>query len=275
MSFLPPPFSKKGVTVPVLRLYGVIGMGGRLRQGLSIAALAPLLEKAFSIKGPAVALLVNSPGGSPVQSDLIFQRIRSLAVEKKKRVHVFAEDLAASGGYMLACAGDEIYAAESSIVGSIGVVSGGFGFPELLKKIGVERRLYTAGENKARLDPFRPEDPSDIERLMAIQTEVHAFFKALVKDRRQGRLKGDEPALFSGDIWLGREALALGLIDGIGEVRGVMRRLYGEKVKLKVVEGKSGWIGRRLKMEKSGMAVLPEALMDEIEARSLWGRYGL
>jgi len=206
---LPKSWRSTVVTVPVIRLHGTImSGGGQFRQNLSLASTAGLIEKAFSFDAPAVAISINSPGGSPVQSRLIFKRIRDLATEKNKKVLVFVEDVAASGGYMIAVAGDEIFADPSSIVGSIGVVSASFGFPELMKKIGVERRVHTAGQNKAVLDPFRPEKKEDVERLKALQLEVHDTFIDLVKDRRGSKLKND-PDLFTGLFWTGKKGLEL------------------------------------------------------------------
>ena len=218
-------------TVAVLRLSGVIGAPVRFRGGLSLQSLASRIERAFRMRGlEAVALAINSPGGSPVQSALIHQRIRALAEENSRPVFAFAEDVAASGGYWLACAGDEIYANENSLVGSIGVISSGFGFVDLLNKLGVDRRLHTEGDKKSLLDPFAPEKPADVKRLKAIQKDVHESFKALVRNRREGRLKGTERALFSGEFWTGARALELGLIDGIGDMRSVMRERFGERV---------------------------------------------
>ena len=233
--------------VAVVRLTGVIGPMGPLRGGLSLAGLAPTLERAFSLGGiKAVALAVNSPGGSPVQSSLIAKRIRALAAEKKLPVFAFAEDVAASGGYWLATAGDEIFADESSIVGSIGVISAGFGFQDLLQRVGVERRVHTAGARKSMLDPFRPENAEDIARLEALQRDIHDGFKAQVRSSRGARLKGDDDTLFSGEFWTGRRALELGLIDGIGDLRSVMRARFGEKVRFRVVGAPTGWLRRRL-----------------------------
>jgi signal peptide peptidase SppA len=226
----------------------------------------------------ALALQVNSPGGSPVQSALIAKRIRNLAKENDLPVFAFVEDVAASGGYWLACAADEIYAERSSIVGSIGVVSAGFGFEEAIKKIGVERRLYHQGRNKAMLDPFKPEDPEDVERLYAIQKDIHETFIDHVKDRRGKRLKGEDDDLFNGDIWTGQRALELGLIDGIGDLRSVMRDRFGEKVQLRVVGGERSWLKRRLGL--TGRPIVePEVLVSgalaAIEERALWSRFGL
>jgi signal peptide peptidase SppA len=224
----PPPM------VAVLRLDGVIGLRGR--RGLTLETLAGVIDRAFSQpQVSAVALLINSPGGSPVQSSLIHRRIRQLAEEKRIPVYAFAEDVAASGGYWLALAADEIYAEETSILGSIGVVSAGFGFAELLRRLGIKRRLYTAGDNKAMLDPFLEEDERGIERLILLQRDIHDAFKDQVRCRRGTKLKGDDATLFSGDVFTGRSALEKGLIDGIGDLRGIMRQRFGEAVRLRLV----------------------------------------
>src|SRR3954462_4789863 len=221
---IPAKFRRDAAVVPVVRLSGVIGAVTPLRPGLTLAGIAKTLERAFATKhAKAVALVINSPGGSPVQSRQIYLRIRQLAAEKKLPVLVFVEDVAASGGYMIACAGDEIFCDPSSILGSIGVVGGGFGFQELIKKIGVERRLYTSGEHKAMLDPFLPENPDDVARLKAIQREIHDSFIGLVKARRGPALRETEADLFSGAYWTGRRALELGLVDRIGDLRATLR----------------------------------------------------
>src|SRR5204862_733121 len=227
--YLPVRLRRDVPVVPVVRLSGVIGAVTPLRPGLTLAGIAKTLERAFATKhAKAVALVINSPGGSPVQSRQIYLRIRQLAAEKKLPVLVFVEDVAASGGYMIACAGDEIFCDPSSILGSIGVVGGSFGFQELIKKIGVERRLYTAGEHKAMLDPFLPEDPEDVARLKALQREIHAIFIALVKQSRGARLKAADDVLFSGEYWAGDTSVALGLADSIGDLRSTLRERYGE-----------------------------------------------
>src|SRR6201986_3535451 len=236
--------------VPVVRLSGVIGAVTPLRPGMSLAGVARLLERAFAMKNAkADALLINSPGGSPVQSRQIYLRIRQLAAEKKLPVLVFVEDVAASGGYMIGCAGDEIFCDPSSILGSIGVVGGSFGLTELIKKIGVERRLYTAGEHKAMLDPFLPENPDDVARLKSIQREIHAIFIALVKGSRGARLKGADDDLFTGEYWAGETSVSLGLADGIGDLRSTLRALFGDKVLTPVIAPASGMLsglfGRR------------------------------
>jgi signal peptide peptidase SppA len=261
--------------VAVVRLAGVIGSLGPWRGGLSLAGLAATLERAFALGGiKAVALAINSPGGSPVQSSLIAARIRALASEKKLPVFAFAEDVAASGGYWLATAGDEIYADESSIVGSIGVISSGFGFPELLQRMGVERRVHTAGSRKAMLDPFRPESPEDVARLEALQREIHDSFKAQVRRRRGPRLKADDDTLFSGEFWSGKRALELGLIDGIGDMRSVLRDRFGDKVQLRLIGSQRGWLMRRLRLTTAPDDWARD-LIGAVEERALWARFGL
>ncbi|HEV7304689.1 S49 family peptidase [Ensifer sp.] len=280
---LPRRFRKEGVTIPVIRLHGAImAGGGQFRPALNLATAAPLLEKAFAVKeAPAVAISINSPGGSPVQSRLIYQRIRDLAQEKKKRVLIFVEDVAASGGYMIALAGDEIIADPTSIVGSIGVVSGGFGFPELLKKIGVERRVYTSGENKVMLDPFQPEKEGDIVFLKNLQVDIHDTFIQMVKARR-GQMLADDPDIFSGLFWTGRRGLELGLIDGLGELRGEIKKRYGDKARLELIQPARSLFGRRQAgASVAGAIAAPMAastaagLAEAIEERALWARFGL
>jgi signal peptide peptidase SppA len=274
------PFSRKPV-VPVLRFSGPIGMATPLRPGLSVATYAGAIERAFSLsKVPAVAVVINSPGGSPVQSNLIFNRLRQLAAEKEKRVYVFCEDVAASGGYFLAIAGDEIYADPSSIIGSIGVVSRSFGFVDLLQRLGIERRVYTAGTDKNQLDPFLPENEQDISRLKAIQQEVHDVFIGLVKERRLGKLKAPDTELFSGAFWSASKAVDFGLIDGIADVRSKMRQVFGDKVKLKVVEPERAGILSRLRRAPGALALgnglaFADDLVSAVEARSLWSRFGI
>lgn len=272
-------FSRKPV-IPVVRLSGVIGGGTPLRQGLTLANVALTLDRAFDMADEVIAIEVNSPGGSPVQSRLIFQRIRDLAKEKNVRVYMFAEDVAASGGYMLLCAGDEIYADVSSIVGSIGVIAAGFGFVDLIRKIGVERRVYTAGEEKLILDAFQPENPDDVAKLKTIQAAIHEDFIALVRDRRGKAIEHSGDQLFTGAFWAGRRALELGLIDGISDVRSKMRELYGEEVRLKLVTAERGFLRRRV----PGVAALlpsfePKTLAEDVisvlEAKAIWARYGL
>lgn len=279
---LPKRLRSEGVTIPVVRLQGAIFSGrNQLRPALSLAGTAGLIEKAFAFKeAPAVAISVNSPGGSPVQSRLIYKRIRDLAEEKNKQVLVFVEDIAASGGYMIALAGDEIIADPSSIVGSIGVVSASFGFQDLIRKIGVERRVHTAGQNKAVLDPFRPEKPEDVERLKALQLDVHETFIDLVKERRGKRL-ADDPDLFTGLFWSAKRGLALGLVDSLGDMRSVLKARYGDKTELKLVTQPRGFLARRLGFLGSRQADFAPAagaisgVLDVLEERALWSRFGL
>lgn len=280
---IPARFRRNAAVVPVVRLSGVIGAVTPLRPGMSLAGVAKMLEKAFATKNAkAVALVINSPGGSPVQSRQIFLRIRQLAAEKKLPVLVFVEDVAASGGYMIACAGDEIFVDPSSIVGSIGVVGGTFGFQELIRKIGVERRLYTAGERKATLDPFLPENPDDVARIKALQREIHAIFIALVKQSRGARLKGADDVLFSGEYWAGESSIALGLSDAVGDLRSTLRARYGDKVDMPVIAPPTGLLAG-LMGRKSGAGVeltldslggLPEQLISALETRAIWAKYG-
>ena len=276
------PLFSNAPVVTVVRLAGIIGQIGPLRRGLSLRGVAGQLERAFQPKRlRAVALQVSSPGGSPVQAALIFRRIRQLARKKDVPVLVFIEEVAASGGYWLACAGDEIYADENSIVGSIGVISASFGFTEAMKKLGIERRVHTAGENKAALDPFLPEDPHDVTRLKAIQAEVHESFKSLVRSRRGKKLRAGEEALFNGDFWTGRKAHELGLVDGLGDMRAVIQDRFGQDVRLMPMGERVGWLRRRLGVRTSGEA--PEmlganfaaGLIATLEERSFWSRFGL
>jgi serine protease SohB len=279
---VPQRFRRDRPVVPVVRLTGIIGFSTPLRPGLTLAGLARTLERAFAIRqAVAVAILVNSPGGSPVQSHLIFRRIRQLAEQHRRRVIAFIEDAGASGGYMMACAADEIVADQHSIVGSIGVVGGSFGFDKMIGKLGIERRLYTSGEHKAMLDPFLPENSEDVERLKKLQREIHDDFIALVKARRAGKLTGAQDDLFSGAYWTGRRALELGLIDAIGDLRGVLRERFGDKVVTPLVSAERGWLGRRLLgtgeaalAAPAGLAVA-EDVISALEARAIWARYGL
>ena len=267
--------------VTVLRLDGVIGHISGFRRGLSLSSQAAAIDKAFRPRNlVAVALSVNSPGGSAVQSALIAKRIRDLADENDVPVIAFAEDIAASGGYWLACAGDEIYANESSIIGSIGVVSGGFGFAELIKKMGVERRLHTAGDKKAMLDPFTPEKPADVKHLKSLQREIHETFTEMVRARRGERLNGPDKDIFSGAFWTGTRALEMGLIDGIGDMRSVMRAKFGDRVKLKPVARRQPFLRRRFGFA-GPIGGSPEpgdwaaAAIAAIEERLIWNRFGL
>lgn len=272
-------FRKKKSVVAVIPLHGVIASGGGKLRGeqLNLSGLAEIIHDAFETKNlVAIALAVNSPGGSPVQSSLIAARIRQLADEKEIPVYAFAEDVMASGGYWLGLCADEIYADANSVVGSIGVISAGFGFTGLMEKVGVDRRMYSAGENKAKLDPFSPEKDSDVEWLKKLQTEIHENFKAYVKDRRGDRLKKrKDKELFSGDVWTGTKAVELGLIDGLSDMRSFMRKKYGEKVQFELLEGRKSWIQRTLGL--GAQSVTSQAIGDLISSaknEAHWNRFG-
>jgi serine protease SohB len=279
---LPRRFRSDVPVVPVVRLTGVIGFSTPLRPGLTLSSVAKQLDRAFAWpRARAVALLINSPGGSAVQSHLVFQRIRQLSAEKNVPVLAFVEDVAASGGYMIACAADEIVADPSSIVGSIGVIGATFGFTKLIEKIGVERRIYTSGLNKAMLDPFLPENPEHVARLKAIQEDIHASFIDLVKSRRGAKLTAPEQDLFSGEYWAARKGVEFGLVDRIGELRSSLRERYGEKVETPLVAASRSLFGRQTPgvsarigelLETSG---LTDELISSLEARALWARFGL
>jgi signal peptide peptidase SppA len=284
MQYLPARFRPGTAVVPVVRLSGVIGAVTPLRPGMSLAGVARVLERAFSVRNAkAVALVINSPGGSPVQSRQIYLRIKQLAAEKKLKVLVFVEDVAASGGYMIACAGDEIFCDPSSILGSIGVVGGSFGFQEAIKRLGIERRLYTAGAHKAMLDPFLPENPDDVAKLKSLQREIHQIFIALVKESRGNRLKGADDTLFTGEYWAGETSIALGLADGIGDIRSTLRARYGEKVLTPVIAQPTGLLSGLLGRKSPGagqlsamesMAGLPDELISAVETRAIWAKFG-
>jgi signal peptide peptidase SppA len=284
MEWLPARLRRGTPVVPVVRLSGVIGAVTPLRPGMTLAGVARILERAFATKNAkAVALMINSPGGSPVQSRQIYLRIRQLAAEKNLPVLVFVEDVAASGGYMIACAGDEIFCDPSSILGSIGVVGGSFGFQELIKKVGVERRLYTAGEHKAMLDPFLPEDPDDVARIKALQREIHATFIALVKQSRAGKLKGSDDVLFTGEYWAGDTSVSLGLADAIGDLRSTLRSRFGDKVLTPVIAPATGLLSSLLGRKSAGagtlvsldgFAGLPDELISALETRAIWAKFG-
>lgn len=280
------PLTPASPVVPVIRLTGVIGGQDLLRGRLTLAGQADALARAFRMPGAkAVALIINSPGGTPVQAYQLHKRIRALAKEHMVKVFAFCEDVAASGGYMLAVAADEIFAEESSVVGSIGVISAGFGFDKLIEKIGVERRVYTSGPEKGMLDPFRPERAEDVAHLKDLQRDVHEGFVGLVKERRGERLKGDDEMLFTGAFWSGKKALDLGLIDGIGDVRDIMRKRFGEEIDLRLVTTDRAWwmrsggqgIGlRRPEGRTDDLAGrLAGNLIDALETRAFWSRFGL
>jgi len=267
--------------VPVVRFSGVIGVVTPLRPGVLLSTVARTLERAFETpRARAVALIINSPGGSPSQSHLIYRRIRQLADEKHIPVLAFVEDVGASGGYMLACAADEIICDQYSIVGSIGVVGGTFGFTKLMDKLGIERRLYTAGDRKVMLDPFLPEKPDDVKRIKAIQKDIHENFIALVKARRGGKLNGSDKALFSGEFWTADKAIELGLADRMGDLRSILRERFGEKVYTPLVSAERSLLGRRLPGVNFADAIarypgLADDLISALEVRAIWGRYGL
>ena len=276
-----PGFRNPKPVVAVLRLSGVIGqIGNPLRPGLTATDLVRSIERAFSLpRVKAVALQINSPGGSPVQASLIFKRIRAIAVEKEIPVIAFAEDVAASGGYMLACAADEIFADESSVVGSIGVISAGFGFVELLEKIGIERRVHAEGRNKSMLDPFQKEKPQDVKRLKDLQGDIYKTFVNIVKSRRGEKLKMPDNKLFTGEFWTGQKSLEFGLIDGIGELTSVMQERYGERVQFRPVSERKSWLKQRfaiwLPHDRTGFDGWARELISVAEERALWGRFGL
>lgn len=265
-------FLKRGPKLPVVRLSGVIADTPARRGGISHARVKRALEKAFAVRGaPAVALVINSPGGAPGQSQLIGGLIRQLADEKQLSVYAFVEDVAASGGYWLACAADYIYVQETSIVGSIGVVSAGFGFENLIDRHGIKRRLYTAGKEKSLLDPFSAERPEDVARLRKVQGQIHDSFIRWVRDRRGSRLMGDDGDLFEGRFWTGLDALEYGIADDIGDVRSVMREKYGDDIRFIDINPDR----RRLPLPLGVSAPQLDDLIAEVEGRALWGRFGL
>ena len=263
-------FKKKKI-IAHIKLNGVIGNVGKFKQGIDFSGQEEIIEKAFSLKkAKAVAITINSPGGSPVQSHLIYQFIRAQAKKNKTKVIVFAEDVAASGGYLIACAGDEIYANSSSIIGSIGVIYSSFGFTELIKKIGVERRVHTAGKNKSSLDPFQEEKTEDIERLKNIQLDLHKDFIEVVEESRGSKLKKDSVELFSGEFWAGKKAKDLGLVDGIGNANEILKEKFGEDVVIKKFEKSKGWLSKKLSSSNNQM----DQLANILEEKSIWQRYG-
>ena len=264
-------FKKKKI-IPHIKLAGVIGNVGKFKQGIDFSGQEEIILKAFSVKkAPCVAITINSPGGSPVQSHLIFNFIRQQAKKNKKKVIVFAEDIAASGGYLIACAGDEIYANSSSIIGSIGVIYSSFGFTELIKKIGVERRVHTAGKNKSTLDPFLEEKKEDIERLKNIQLDLHKDFINVVEKSRGEKLKKSEVELFSGEFWSGTKSKELGLIDEIGDANQVLREKFGEDVIIKKFEKSKSWLSKKLSSSNDQV----DQVVNILEEKSIWQKYGL
>jgi signal peptide peptidase SppA len=265
---------KKKTVIPHVRLTGVIGAAGKFKQGIDLAGQRDILKKAFSFKKVKyVAISINSPGGSPVQSHLIYSYIKQLAKKNKIKVMIFAEDVAASGGYLISCAGDEIYASSSSIIGSIGVISASFGFKDLIKKIGIERRVYTAGKNKSTLDPFVEEKDEDIKRLKDIQLELHSDFIKVVEESRGAKLKDVEKNnIFTGEFWTGATALKLGLIDGIGNADQILKEKFGDKVVIKNFEKQKGFIAKKL---SSSINDPINSLTNLLEQKSLWQKFGL
>ena len=265
-------FKKKKI-VSHLRLTGVIGNIGKFRQGIEYSGQEDIIKKAFSVKKAlAVAITINSPGGSPVQSHLIYKFIREQAKKNKKKVIIFTEDVAASGGYLIACSGDEIYANSSSIIGSIGVISASFGFKNLIEKIGVQRRVYTAGKNKSTLDPFLDEKEEDINRLKNIQLELHQDFIDVVEESRGSKLnKNSGIELFSGEFWTGKKAKELGLIDGLGNADQILREKFGDEVEIKKFGKPKGWLAKKLSSSQDHT----DKLISILEERSIWQRYGL
>jgi len=256
-----------------IRLNGVIGNVGKFKQGIDFSSQQEIIKKAFSVeKIEAVAISINSPGGSPVQSHLIYSYVRKMAKEKNVKVLVFAEDVAASGGYLIACAGDEIYANSSSIIGSIGVIYSSFGLQELIKKAGIQRRIYTAGKNKSTLDPFVEEKEEDIQRLKKIQLDLHSDFIKVVEESRSTKLKKDKnPDLFTGEFWSGSKAKELGLIDGLGNVDEILKEKFGEDVVIKKFEKPKSWLNKKLSGASENQI---ENLLNILEEKSIWQRYG-
>tara|TARA_A100001234_G_C12574306_1_gene363211 strand:- start:259 stop:1065 length:807 start_codon:yes stop_codon:yes gene_type:complete len=265
-------FFKKKKIIPHIKLSGVIGNVGKFKQGIDFSSQEEIISKAFSLKKAlCVAITINSPGGSPVQSHLIYSLIRQKAEKSKKKVIVFAEDVAASGGYLIACAGDEIYANSSSIIGSIGVIYSSFGFTELIKKIGVERRVHTAGKNKSTLDPFLEEKKEDIERLKNIQLDLHKDFIDVVEKSRGSKLKKTELELFSGEFWSGRKAKELGLIDGVGNAHHILKEKFGEDIVIKKFEKSKSWLSKKLSASNNQL----DQIANILDEKSVWQKYGL
>ena len=265
---------KKKTVIPHVRLTGIIGSAGRFKQGMGLEGQKDIIKKAFSLKKIShLAISINSPGGSPVQSHLIYSYIRELADKKKVKVLIFAEDVAASGGYLISCAGDEIYANSSSIIGSIGVISASFGFKDLIKKIGVERRVYTAGKNKSTLDPFVEEKEEDVKRLKNIQLELHDDFIKVVETSRGSKIKDPEKNnIFTGEFWTGKTALKLGLIDGIGNADQVLKEKFGDKVVIKKLEKQKSFIAKKL---SSSIENQIDNVVSSLEEKAIWQRFGL
>ena len=273
-------FLKKKKIIPVVLLSGIIGNVGGLRNGITISSTENLLEKAFNIKkSAAVAIIINSPGGSPVQSSLIYKRIKKLAKKNKTKVIFFVEDVAASGGYYIACAGDEIYVDENSIVGSIGVIYTSFGFDKLIKKYGIERRIFTTGKYKSILDSFQKQKLSDVKKLKSIQTEIFKNFKDIVLKSRIKKINKQNKNIFSGSFWTGKEAIKLGLVDGIGDLKTIMEKKFGEKLRYVSIKPKKSFLKGILSKSFYSKDLLDTKkiindMMTYMESRNIWGRYG-
>lgn len=267
IGWLTRPFRRGGPVISVVRLHGTIAAEARPGR-LNIETVAPLLDRAFRGSGDTVAIIVNSPGGSAVQSRLISKRIRDLAAEHEKHVLVFVEDAAASGGYFIATAGDEIIADPSSIVGSIGVIFAGFGFPKALDRLGIDRRVHTSGKNKSTMDPFLPEKAEDVERIKQLESDIHQVFIDWVKSRRAGKLTAPDDQLFTGEFWSGVRGLELGLVDGLGDLHETLRARFGDKVRTRLIEPKRGLF----QLPRIGLAA---DLAATVEDRALWSRFGL
>ena len=273
-------FLKKKKIVPVVYMSGIIGNIGALRNGITISSIQDLLEKAFKIKNSAaVAIIINSPGGSPTQSSLIYKRIKKLAKKNKTKVIFFVEDVAASGGYYIACAGDEIYVDENSIVGSIGVIYTSFGFDKLIKKYGIERRIFTTGKYKSILDSFQKQKLSDVKKLKSIQSEIFKNFKEVVLKSRGKKINIQNKNIFSGSFWAGKEAVKLGLVDGIGDLNTIMEKKFGEKIKYIPIKPKKSFLKGVLSRSSYFKDLVDTKetisdMMEYMESRNIWGRYG-
>ena len=273
-------FLKKKKIIPVIYISGIIGNIGGLRKGITISSIEDLLEKAFKIKNSAaVAIIINSPGGSPVQSSLIYKRIKKLAKKNNTKVIFFVEDVAASGGYYIACAGDEIYVDENSIVGSIGVIYASFGFNKLIKKYGIERRIFTTGKYKSILDSFQKQKLSDVKKLKSIQTEIFKNFKDVVLKSRIKKINKQNKNIFSGSFWAGKEAIKLGLVDGIGDLKTIMEKKFGEKLRYVPIKPKKSFLKGILSKSFYSKDLVDTKkiindMMTYMESRNIWGRYG-
>ena len=273
-------FLKKKKIVPVVYMSGIIGNVGALKNGITISSTQDLLEKAFKIKNSAaVALIINSPGGSPTQSSLIYKRIKKLAKKNKTKVIFFVEDVAASGGYYIACAGDEIYVDENSIVGSIGVIYTSFGFDKLIKKYGIERRIFTTGKYKSILDSFQKQKLSDVKKLKSIQSEIFKNFKEVVLKSSGKKINIQNKNIFSGSFWAGKEAVKLGLVDGVGDLNTIMEKKFGEKIKYIPIKPKKSFLKGVLSRSSYFKDLVDTKetisdMMEYMESRNIWGRYG-